>query len=83
MSEMPDDQTIMRVVAERRSLPTYVLKNWLRGEGFKSVTTPWLRRQLVRLSKSGRVERDERAEYGQNHCWRLPASPTQQDRREA
>lgn len=66
----PSDHDILDAVASRSGLPTYVLRNTLAMKGWRFVKTPWVRRQLHRLAKAGYVARDEKAEYGQHHCWR-------------
>lgn len=72
VNDAPTDTEIAQIVSDRRGLPTYVICNTLRMIGYRGLKTAWVRRQLVRMSIDGKVERDERAEYGQHHCWKIP-----------
>jgi repressor of nif and glnA expression len=66
---LPTDSEIMDVIVVRSGeiLPTYYLKNILRGK-FRDITTPWLRRRLKALEAAGKVRRVS-SDYAAMICW--------------
>lgn len=52
----PNDAEIIAVVASRPNIPTYVIKNHLRGV-HKGLQTPFIRRRLIALEAAGTVRR--------------------------
>ncbi|MFJ3410590.1 hypothetical protein [Pseudomonas protegens] len=49
---------------------TYVIRNGLAMNGHKGLKTEWVRRQLVRLERSGQVKRVPSV-YARQICWAL------------
>lgn len=72
--ERPNDDQILAAMTKwgSRSM-TYVICNTLWSDGFK-VKTDWVRRQLMRLERAGRVHRVP-SPYAVQICW----TPTLKD----
>lgn len=67
----PTDEDILKTLHDRpNGQMTYVMRNCLSSR-FKGLKVDWLRRQLQRLEKEGRVRRAP-THYARQICWALP-----------
>jgi len=64
---LTDDQ-IIHVLRTRHPCSTYYAKNVLR-DVLPDLTTPVLRRRLMKMEKAGTVERDKRWTTTRHICW--------------
>lgn len=71
----PTDEAILAAVGRwgNRAM-TYVVRNILWSAGFRR-ETPWIRRQLMRLEREGKVVRVSSG-YATQICWSVAKEPT-------